>query len=177
MDRTLALVTAAHNEEGFISETVESVIAQEERPQRWIIVNDGSSDRTGEIVQAYARRHSFIDLIESNIRHGHEFGAKVRALNKGIAYLRPSTCAFIGIVDADVSFESSYFRRLLDEFESDSNLGLAGGYIFEGKNQEVHSRSRNAPWSVAGATQILRRECFEAVGGLPSLRYGGRTHI
>ena len=173
MDRTFVLVTAAHNEEEFIAETLESVIAQKARPHRWIVVNDGSVDRTGEIIRSYASRHSFIEQIESNHPHSHEFAAQVQALNRGISPLGASRYAFICILDADVSFEPWYFSRLLDKFESDPSLGLAGGYVYEYVHGHMQSRKRNAAWSVAGATQMFRRECFESIGGLPPLNYGG----
>ena len=60
---TYVLITPAHNEAAFIEKTLDSVIAQTRLPERWIIVDDGSMDHTAEIVEEYAKRYPWIELV------------------------------------------------------------------------------------------------------------------
>ena len=106
------LVTAAYNEEENIGKTIESVLSQSRLPNRWVIVSDGSVDRTDEIVQGFAQNNDFIRFLRVKRRPGRSFGAKVRALHAGNELLRDVSCAFIGNLDADVSIGPSYFEDL-----------------------------------------------------------------
>jgi len=170
--KSYALVTAAYNEEAYIETTIQSVIAQTMRPLRWTIVSDGSTDRTDAIVQSYTARHPFIQLMQVRDRHTRNFAAQVHAINLGCSHLRSGDYRFIGNVDADVSFEPTYYSRLLAKFDEDPQLGLAGGFICEEKDGKFKSRRTNSVRSVAHAVQMFRRECFESVGGYVALKYG-----
>ena len=101
--RAYVLMTAAHNEECLIEETIASVLAQSLRPQRWVIVSDNSSDRTDEIVERYAREYDFIRFLQIQRPSGRSFGSKVIALQKGASLLADVRFDFIGNVDADIS--------------------------------------------------------------------------
>jgi glycosyltransferase involved in cell wall biosynthesis len=167
------LVTAAHNEEAFIENTIKAVSSQTVLPTRWVIVSDGSVDQTDKIVGAYAQHYPFIELVHIGINHARSFASKVYALNVGLEKLKDSEYEFIGNLDADVSFEESYFANLLGEFERDPGLGLAGGFIYEKRHGRFSARANNSIRSVAGAIQLFRRECYESVGGILPLKYGG----
>jgi len=168
------LVTAAHNEEAFIQKTILSVISQTLPPKKWVIVNDGSTDNTAQIVQRYAREYGFIQLLELAETHPPDFGAQVHAINAGCEALRSSNSEFdyIGNLDSDISFEPSYFSELLGKFEADPTLGLAGGWLYEGDKDEFKPRKGNRSTCVPHAVQLFRRACFQAVGGYMQLRYG-----
>src|ERR1022692_4850163 len=96
------LVTAAYNEGGFIENTIRSVISQEVPPARWVIVSDGSTDNTDEIVKRYAAQYDFIQLYRITEDHPRNFAAQVNAINAGIAQLSGAEYEFIGNMDADV---------------------------------------------------------------------------
>jgi poly-beta-1,6-N-acetyl-D-glucosamine synthase len=164
--KSYVLVTAARNEAAFIERTIQSVIAQSIKPRAWIIVSDRSVDATDEIVGGYAQRHPFIHLVRNEAPSSRDTAAKVRAINIGFDRLRPVEYAYIGNLDADVSFGETYFEALMENFEADKELGVIGGRIFQaigtdGKFVETNSSEE----SVAGATQFFRRECFEQIGG------------
>jgi hypothetical protein len=167
------LVTAACNEGRFIESTIRSVVAQELHPARWVIVSDNSNDDTDAIVEKYAATHGFIQLHRLTEDHPRNFAAQVYAINAGIAQLRGTEYAFIGNLDADITFDSCYFRNLLEKFRHDARLGIGGGTIYERCGDIFRSRKANSTTSVAHAVQLFRRECFEALGGayLP-LPYG-----
>lgn len=169
------LVTAAYNEGKFIDATIASVISQDVRPARWIIVSDGSTDDTDSIVSKYAAANDFIRLYRVTEDHPRNFAAQVHAINAGIARLKVERYAFIGNLDADITLEPSYFRLLLDKFRMNPELGLAGGSIHDKcPDGAFRYRKTNRVTSVAHAVQLFRGECFEAIGGAyRPLPYGG----
>ena len=167
------LMTAAYNEEANIAKTIESILAQTVLPKRWVIVSDGSLDRTDEIVQRYAEKCAFIRFLRVTRPPGRSFRSKVMALRTGSKVLEDVTFEFIGNVDSDVSIEASYFEDLIAKFARCPRLGLAGGFVLEENGVEFRSRSINRVYSVAHAAQLVRRQCYEAIGGYAVLEYGG----
>jgi biofilm PGA synthesis N-glycosyltransferase PgaC len=167
------LVTPARNEDAVIGDTIRSVVAQTVLPRKWIIVSDGSTDRTDEIVLEIAREYKFIMLLrrsEGGAARG--FDSKVRAFREGCEQLHNLNYDFIGNLDADVTFAPNYFESVFQQFRANPRLGVAGGIVHElvGDNFIPQRISLN---SVAGAVQTFRRECYERIGGYVPLRYGG----
>ena len=121
--RKYVLVTAAYNEEAFIEGTIRSIVNQSVQPLRWVIVSDGSSDRTDEIIKRHAAKHDFIRFLRVTRAPGRSFGSKVRALQAGVQLLEGTNADFIGNLDADVSLGSSYFEDLIAHFERRPMLG------------------------------------------------------
>lgn len=171
--RAYVLATAAYNEEENIEKTIQSMLAQTELPQRWIIVSDGSVDKTDEIVQSYADKYEFIRFLRVTRPPGRSFRTKIMALQAGIQLLGDISFQFIGNLDADISIGPTYFADLIDKFARNPKLGIAGGFVHEGKDGEFQMRSSNRVYSVAHAAQLVRRECYEAIGGYAVLEYGG----
>lgn len=166
------LITPARNEERIIERTIKSVIAQTVQPHRWIIVNDGSTDKTDQIVSSYASRYSWIHLISVPEHNGHNFGAKVRCFESGLNELRHDKYEIIGNLDADLTFESDYFEYLMDKFSADPHLGVGGTPFVEANTKIYDYRFTNIE-HVSGACQLFRRECFEDIGGYIPIASGG----
>jgi len=171
--QTYVLMTAAYNEEAHIGRMIESVVSQSVLPARWVIVSDGSFDRTDEIIQKYAEQHDFIRFVRIVRQPGRSFGSKILALHRGCKLLENIEFAFIGNVDADVWLEPSYFEDLLTKFEQQPRLGITGGQFFEDEGGEFKNIKTNRVRSVTHAAQLVRRECYEAIGGYAVLKYGG----
>ena len=166
------VITPAHNEDAFIEKTIASMVGQKIRPIKWVIVNDASTDRTREIVERQIKGHDFIQLVNVERAAGRHFGNKVRAFNQGLEQVRGLKFDFIGNLDADISFEPTYFSNILDEFAKDAKLGIAGGMVHTRMDEGFVSQEV-ALDSVAGAVQLFRRECFDQVGGYHALPNGG----
>ena len=166
------LISAAHNEQDFIEKTIISVSNQLHKPTEWIIVSDGSTDNTESIVRKFAAENSYIKLITNNRKEGRDFASKVYAINIGLKNIQTSEYDYIGILDADVSFDRDYYSLLIEEFKKNPKLGIAGGNYFDiidGKKVPVSPSA----YSVRGATQFFRRKCFNQIGGLIPMKYGG----
>jgi glycosyltransferase involved in cell wall biosynthesis len=166
------LITAARNEEAFIEKTLASMAAQTLLPERWVIVDDGSTDRTAEIVQGYAKQFRWIELIQRPQRQDRSFAGKASAINTGFKRVSSLSFDVIGNLDADVSFESDYFEFLLGKFSEFPKLGVAGTAMREARYDAVKDSFYHAS-DVFGACQLFRRECFEEVGGYIPIKWGG----
>jgi len=172
---TYALVTAARNEADFIELTIRSVVAQTVRPLKWIIVSDGSTDGTDEIVRSYACDYPWIELIQMPARRERHFAGKAYAFNTGCARLNGLGHDAIGNLDADVSFDKGYFEFLLARLAEDRALGVVGT-AFEDKSLHYDYRFVSIE-HVAGPLQLFRRECLEEIGGYVLSKSGGVDHI
>jgi poly-beta-1,6-N-acetyl-D-glucosamine synthase len=169
------LLTAAYNEEAYIGGTIESIAAQTHLPERWVIVSDASRDSTDEIVRFYAEKHPFIHFVRIEEKHKRNFGAQVMAIQRGFENLGGVDYDFIGNLDADLTFEPDYFEKLLLKFGADPRLGIGGGFVQErGVDGAFRNRPFNTERSVGHAVQMVRRECYEAIGGWVAMPYGGQ---
>jgi len=170
------LMTAAKNEEEYIGETIKSVTSQNIKPFLWIIVSDGSTDKTDDIIKNYANKFNFIKYVRNENTDERNFASKVHSLNIAIKQITNIEYDFIGILDADAVFEKNYYESLLNEFQKNEKLGLTGGIFYEeykGKKIKV-IQSKN---SVRGAVQFFRKNCFEDIGDLVPLENGGEDII
>ncbi len=166
------LITPAHNEERFIPKTLESMAAQTLLPERWIIVNDGSTDKTADIAADYAQRFPWIQLVHRSPRLDRHFGAKVHAFNAGLERVGSLDFDVIGNLDADISFDPGYLEFLMKKFATDPTLGVAGTPFLENGYDSARD-SFEGENHVAGGCQLFRRRCFQDVGGYVPNPAGG----
>ena len=169
---TYALVTPVRNESEFIARTMESVIQQTRRPLRWVIIDDGSTDETAEIVRRLSVGHDWIELIQMPKRTGRSFSSKVQSFNAGYDRIKQFPFDVIGNLDGDISFDEDYLAFLLSKFEMDPALGVTGT-VFREENYSSDLDSFEGRNHVAGGCQLFRRRCFEEVGGFVPNHCGG----
>jgi poly-beta-1,6-N-acetyl-D-glucosamine synthase len=170
------LITPARNEEAFIELTIKSVVAQTVKPMKWIIVSDGSTDRTDEIVKGYLGNNPWMELVRMPERRERNFAGKVHAFNAGYDRVKRLPFEVIGSLDGDLSFENDYFSFLLAKLNEDLTLGLVGTPFQDGPSRTYDYRFVSIE-HVSGACQLFRRQCFEEIGGYKPVKGGGIDHI
>jgi biofilm PGA synthesis N-glycosyltransferase PgaC len=165
------LITPARNEAAFIELTLKSVIDQTVKPLRWVIVSDGSTDGTDELVKRYAVEHPWIELVRMPERRERHFAGKVRAFDAGRERVKHLDYEIIGNLDGDISFEPDFFSFLLSKFAENPRLGV-GGTAFREGSQQYNYRFTGIE-HVSGQCQMFRRQCFEEIGGYIAAETGG----
>jgi poly-beta-1,6-N-acetyl-D-glucosamine synthase len=170
------LITPARNEAAFIELTLKSLVAQTVKPQKWVVVSDGSTDGTDELVLRYAADNPWIELVRMPERKERNFAGKVHAFNAGYLRLKDIDYQVIGSLDADISVDEGYFEFLLQKLAEDPSLGLVGTPFSEGGGSVYDYRFVSIE-HVSGACQLFRRECFEAIGGYVPVKGGCIDHI
>jgi poly-beta-1,6-N-acetyl-D-glucosamine synthase len=160
------VITPVRDEEEHILSTLESMIRQTVPPKEWIIVDDGSKDNTGRIIDEYAGRYEWIKAVHRVDRGFRKAGGGVvDAFNDGYRALTFDAWDFIVKFDGDLTFDSNYFEACLEEFSLDPQLGVGGGVICYVENGEKSFETAPS-FHVRGATKIYRRPCWQAIGGL-----------
>lgn len=160
------IVTPVRDEEKHIEGTIRSVTSQTIPPIEWVIVDDGSTDRTAEIASAWAGRTSWIHVVRRPNRGARKSGGGViEAFYDGFAAIEHHDWEFIVKLDGDLTFSSDYFEKCLRHFETESNLGIGGGDIYHNIDGKLTLES-NPKFHVRGATKIYRRACWDAIGSL-----------
>lgn len=160
------VITPVRDEEKHLASTVKSIVAQTIRPSEWIIVNDGSSDKTGQIIDEYAARYSWIRAVHRPNRGFRKSGGGVvEAFNDGYRSLERKDWDFLVKLDGDLSFEPNYFEECFRNFASEEKLGVGGGIICYIEEDGTKGFEQNPVFHVRGATKIYRRGCWDAIGG------------
>jgi glycosyltransferase involved in cell wall biosynthesis len=160
------IITPVRDEEEHVQATLECVIGQTVRPAEWVIVDDGSTDRTGPMIDQYAAQFPWIRVIHrANRGFRKAGGGVVDAFNEGFNFLRCHDWDFVVKLDGDLSFSADYFQECFEHFRKQPELGIGGGEIYydSGSGQELEACTK---FHVRGATKIYRKACWEALGGL-----------
>ena len=157
-----AIITPARNEAANLPRVAESLVRQSVLPFRWIVVDNGSTDGTGDCVRALSRAHPWIELLTIP-GHGppRRGAASVRAFQAGVAALL-GHADFIVNHDADISVPRGYFEFLLAEFERNPRLGIASGTCFERQDGVWRQRFVTGA-TVWGGSRMYRRECLDQI--------------
>jgi glycosyltransferase involved in cell wall biosynthesis len=168
---TYIVVSPMKNEERYVLKTLESMAAQAVVPTQWVIVNDGSTDRSVEIVQQFADQYPWIKLVNTaglgNRLPEHYGGHVVDLVFEGLRNITVKDYDCIVKLDCDISFESDFFQRILNAFATHPKLGITSGISFLVQPWGVEEE-KTAESHTLGATKTYRRECFEEIGGLVS---------
>ena len=169
---TYVLITPARNEEAFIEKTIESMVSQTVPPLKWVIVDDGSTDHTTQIVESYAKQYPWIALVQRPSRKDRNFAGKVHAFNEGLQHVQDLKFELLGNLDADISFGPDHFEFLISKIMENPALGVVGtAYTQEGWDSTKDSFEGET--SVHGACQLFRYQCFLDIGGYCANRAGG----
>ena len=178
-----AVVTPARNEEVNLPRLAAAIIAQEHRPAVWVVVDDGSTDRTPEVLTRLASEHDWIRPLErpaadreESLAHGRRKARDLDAFLYGAVPLRERVDVIVK-VDADVDFEPDYFAELIGRFEEDETLAIASGTCYEQENGTWVRRTK-AESTVWGATRAYRSDCLADLMALePCMGWDGLDEI
>lgn len=170
-----ALISSSRNEEKFIAGTLDSVTRQTHLPERWIIVDDGSTDGTGETADRYASQFSWITVVHNPHRQGRSFAAKANNVNAAFARLEADGVDFavVGNLDTDTTFAADYMEFILRQLAADPKLGCAGTPFTQDGSYDSTRDSFEGENYVAGPIQLFRRECWKKIGGYVPNPAGG----
>ena len=159
------VITPVKNEESYFHFIANSMISQELKPLKWIIVDDSSIDNSANLILAYARKYDWIGSYRfENIGEPRSYGAKViRAFNFGLEKILDEKYNFLVKLDADLTLPQDYFKEIEHAFNKDPKLGVVGGIIVE--NKYDFSKKISKIDFVEGAIKSIRKECFEDIGG------------
>lgn len=160
------IIIPAHNEEQFISLTLQSLVDQTLLPSKIVVVNDSSTDKTKEIVSQFAEKYAFISVINKTSQDIHLPGSKViQAFLSGMETI-DENYDFIVKADADLIFPTNYFETITKHFQSDATIGMAGGFAYIEKNGNWILENLTDKNHIRGAFKAYRKETFKQIGGL-----------
>ena len=164
------IVIPAHNEEKFLSKTLDSLVKQTLLPKQIIVVNDHSTDGTEDLLKSYSKNYSFIDFVNNKSTATHLPGAKIiNAFYKGYASLDDEydvICKF----DADLIFPENYLEELANHFTKNPKIGMASGFCYINQNGNWILENLTRKDHIRGALKAYRKSCFEQIGKLkPSM--------
>ena len=160
------IVIPAYNEEALIALTLQSLVSQTVLPKKVVVVNDNSTDKTAEIVLAFAKDNPFITLVNKTSSAIHLPGSKViQAFNKGFESLDDNYDIIVKL-DGDLIFPSNYFETIIKHFQSDTRIGMAGGFCYIEKNGDWVLENLTDKDHIRGALKAYRKETFQQIGGL-----------
>ncbi len=161
------VITPVRDEAQDIERTIESMSAQTNLPVRWIVVDDGSTDGTGEILDSYANRSWITVVHRKNRGHRAAGGGVIESFDAGYALLQGEDWDFLVKLDGDLSFNADYFERCFEAFAQDHKLGIGGGTVCKLEHRQIQIDSiGDPPFHVRGATKIYRRSCWEQINPL-----------
>jgi poly-beta-1,6-N-acetyl-D-glucosamine synthase len=159
------VVTPVRDEARFIADTIRSMLDQTHRPERWVIVDDGSTDRTPDILREQLEGVEWVTVVSTASRQRQLGSAEVLAFQFGLATLPAETSYdYVVKLDGDVRLPCDYFERLIARMAADPRRGIGSG---------VYCELANGAWEpvgmpgyhAAGASKVVHRQCFEQIGG------------
>tara|TARA_B100000953_G_scaffold72956_1_gene58899 strand:+ start:412 stop:1260 length:849 start_codon:yes stop_codon:yes gene_type:complete len=160
------IIIPAHNEANIIGRTLQSLAEQSLKPAKIVVVDDNSTDSTSEIVEGFAEKYDFIDLVQNQSSAEHAPGSKViNAFYQGYYQLDDDfdiICKF----DADLIFPENYLQRIVEIFESQPGVGMAGGFCSVQRKDKWIPENLTGKDHIRGALKAYSKHCFIQIGEL-----------
>lgn len=167
MKQRYLIISPCRDEAAYARRTLESVVSQTVLPARWIIVDDGSTDESPDILAEYEREWDFITVIRREDRGQRAVGPGViDAFYAGYETVNPADFPYLCKMDLDLDLPPNYFESLLKRMADDPRLGTCSGkpYFHDARTGQLISEKCGDETSV-GMTKFYRTECFEQIGG------------
>jgi biofilm PGA synthesis N-glycosyltransferase PgaC len=165
MTRDYLLISPCRNEADYMRQTLDSVIAQSVRPARWVIVDDGSTDATPQILADYAARHDWIRIVTRKDRGRRAVGPGViEAFYAGYEVAEPEKFTYLCKLDLDLRLPPRYFEILMQRMEADPRIATCSGKAYVEEHGELKDE-RHGDETSLGMTKFYRVDRFQAIGG------------
>ncbi len=173
--RRYLLITPCRDEQDYLPVTIQTVASQTILPACWVIVDDGSTDRTPQILREAAAKYPFIKLVQRKDRGERAVGPGViQAFNDGLEAVDLDEFDYLCKLDGDLELPPRYFERLMEEMERDPSLGAVSGKMFLRHDDGSMEHERRGDDHAAGPSKFYRRACFERIGGfVPMVGWDG----
>ncbi len=163
-DRRYLIISPGRNEAAYMRKTLDSIVAQTVQPALWVIVDDGSTDESPEILAEYTAKHDWIRVINKPDRGHRAVGPGViEAFYYGLDRVEEEF-PYITKLDLDLELPPRYFETLLERMEADPRIGTCSGKPYIRQGDKLVSERRGDEMSV-GMTKFYRKTCFDAIGG------------
>jgi biofilm PGA synthesis N-glycosyltransferase PgaC len=159
------VISPCRDEANYMRETLDSVIRQSIQPAKWIIVDDGSTDSTPQILAAYCAKHDWIEVITQKDRGRRAVGPGViEAFYAGYAAINPDDFEFLCKLDLDLRLPPRYFQILMERMVANPRIATCSGKAYVEENGRIVNERHGDDMSL-GMTKFYRMSCFKAIGG------------
>lgn len=170
-EKMLGIVTPVKNESENLARLTKIILRQTRRPDLWVIVDDGSTDRTPDLIKSLEKNHNFITSLSLPTKHTkydpiYRYGYVVRvglehALNK------LGNLEYLGILDADIALKEDYYEKTLTAFKLNERIGIVSGLYMISSGGNTLSSGRKRLNELIGGAMIFRKKCLLDIGGFP----------
>lgn len=169
-------ILPVRDEEQYLGRMLDSLLAQTAPPELIVIVNDGSTDGTVDLVRRYQEKSPLIKLIDGPPSTKRNYRV-VEVFNRGYELVRDTPSTYVSKLDADLVFPPDYFERVLGVMDADPDVGMAAGVMYEMIHGQ-ETRYRSPQNHVVGPLKTMRRSAFDAMGGfMPVLGWDIIDHV
>jgi glycosyltransferase involved in cell wall biosynthesis len=164
--RRYCLITPCRNEAKFIRSTLDTTCTQSAPPSLWVIVDDGSTDETPQILAEYAAKYPFIRVVRRADRGRRAVGPGViEAFYDGLKHVDLDQFDYIAKFDGDLELPLRYFERVMERLDADPRLGNLSGKLFERLADGTLFEERTGDENAVGPIKFYRVACFREIGG------------
>lgn len=165
MQRRYVLISPCRDEAQYMRRTLDSIASQTVQPTLWVVVDDGSTDQTPEILAAYAERLPYLKVVTRADRGRRAVGPGViEAFYAGLEVVDLDQFDYLCKLDLDLDLPRRYFEILIQRMEADPRLGTFSGKPWVTLGGRLVPEPAGNEMSV-GMTKFFRTSCFRQIGG------------
>lgn len=164
-DKRYILISPCRNEAEYMRQTLDTIIGQSIQPTKWVIVDDGSTDETPQILAEYAKKHEWIKIVTRTDRGHRAVGPGViDAFYSGYETINPDDYSFLCKLDLDLRLPPRYFEILMERMDSNLRIATCSGKAYIENNGDLLYEGHGDETSL-GMTKFYRVSSFKAIGG------------
>ncbi len=160
------LISPCRDEADYMRQTLDTVIAQSMRPAKWIIVDDGSTDETPQILAEYAKHHDWIEIVTRSDRGRRAVGPGViDAFYAGLDAINLDDFEYLCKLDLDLELPPTYFERVIFKMETNPRQANFSGKPYLREKDGRLTSERLGDENAVGQVKLYRITAFKEIGG------------